>query len=273
MTRFGLEEVTVRLGGRTALDQVSLDAHSGQVAAVVGGDGAGKTTLGRVLVGLTRVSGGRVRRPGSNRVGYQPAGSGTWTDLTVSENLAFVASTYRIGQSEFKRRLDQLLETTGLTESRNRLGTHLSGGMRQKLGVAMALLPQPELLVLDEPTTGVDPVSRFELWRLISQAAAAGTAVVLTTTYLDEAERASTILALDQGHPLAYGDLEDIRSSVAGRIFAADHPVGWPYRWRRGSGWRMWSADATPPGADSIDPDLTDLLTAVAVAREAKGLR
>jgi ABC-2 type transport system ATP-binding protein len=271
MSTFGMTAVTVRYGERLALDRVSLRVAPGEVVTVIGGDGAGKTTLCRVMTGLVGVSTGLVNRPTGSRIGHLPATSGVWPDLTVSENLEFVATAYRLGKVESRRRIAVLLEATGLADSRQQLGGWLSGGMRKKLGVAMALLPEPELLVLDEPTTGVDPVSRFDLWRLISRTAAAGTAIVLTTTYLDEAVRASVILALDSGSTLAWGDVEEVRAAVGGGFFSRSFAGEQPYRWRRGSTWRLWTpqADGVPLGARPIEPDLTDVLTAAALAREA----
>lgn len=269
MTGWGLSDVTVDFGDIAALERVSFEVKPGELVAVIGGDGAGKSTVCRVLVGLIRPSQGQVRRPGGYGVGYLPATSGVWPDLTVTENLAFVATTYRLSKSEYTERLQVMLETTALVDSRDRLGGELSGGMRQKLGVAMALLPQPELLVLDEPTTGVDPVSRSDLWRLMSRIAADGTAVVMTTTYLDEAERASQILALESGRTLAWGDLERVKGAVPGRIFKLDHSIDHPYTWRRGRSFRMWSPEGIAPvgGRPVDDPDLSDLLTAAALAQ------
>jgi ABC-type multidrug transport system ATPase subunit len=257
---WGLESVSVTLGRRRALDAVNLDIELGEVAVVVGGDGAGKTTLGRVLARLVAVDSGSVHLPTRDKVGYQPAASGTWPDLTVQENLEFVASAF--GKAPARSRIDTLLQMTHLVEARGRLAAALSGGMRQKLGVAMALLAEPELLVLDEPTTGVDPVSRAELWRLISKAAADGSAVVMTTTYIDEAERASRILALDDGRALYSGKPDQIGSVVTGTIWGSDKEVDWAVRWRRGREWRFWSSGEAPPAAHRIEPDLTDELIA-----------
>lgn len=271
MTGWGLFDVSVELGETIALERVSLEVRPGEIVAVIGGDGAGKSTVCRVLAGLVPASKGQVRRPSGHRVGYLPPSSGAWPDLTVTENLAFVGTAYRLGKVEFQRRLEIMLEATALADSRHRLGGELSGGMRQKLGVAMALLPQPELLVLDEPTTGVDPVSRFELWRLMSHIAADGTAVVMTTTYLDEAERASRVLALESGVVLAWGDLEQVKAAMPGRISTSDHFIDHPYRWRRGRAWRFWSPEGiAPPGARVLEPDLSDLLTAAGLAHELR---
>jgi ABC-2 type transport system ATP-binding protein len=271
MSPIGFDGVSVRFGDVPALDQVTFEVHPRQVLAVIGGDGAGKSTLCRTLAGLTPVAAGRVRRPPRHRIGHLPAVSGVWPDLTVDENLAFVATAYRLGDQRFRRRRELLLEATDLTGATRRLASQLSGGMRRKLGLAMTLLPEPLLLVLDEPTTGIDPVSRFDLWRLISRAAGADTAVVMTTTYLDEAERASALLALDAGSVLAWGDLDKVREEAAGATFSSSYRLEHPYRWRRGSGWRYWSPTGeTPPGVHPVEPDLNDILTAAALAREAR---
>jgi ABC-2 type transport system ATP-binding protein len=262
---WGLEAVTVDFGDTTALTDVDISLRPGSITAVVGGDGAGKTTLARTLAGLTRVTAGRVIRP--ERVGFQPEMSGVWRDLTVEENLGLVAKAYRMGNDEAGSRIGELLEITGLTGARDRLGGELSGGMRQKLGAAMALLATPELLVLDEPTTGLDPVSRVELWAFITRAAAEGRAVLVTTAYVNEAERAGTIVVLDEGHVLAAGALEEVLAAVPGKLFITDHP-GDALSWRRGGSWRIWSPSGAPPeGATPIVPDLQDAVTVAALAR------
>jgi ABC-2 type transport system ATP-binding protein len=206
---WGARDVTVRAGQVTILNGVSLAVPRGQVTAVVGGDGAGKTTLLRCLAGALAADAGEVTTPGARRTGYLPVGSGTYPDLTVAENLAFRAAAYRLPPAAARARAAELTGRAGLTAARDRLAGQLSGGMRQKLGVICALLPEPDLLVLDEPSTGVDPVSRAGVWQLIAGAAAAGAAVVLSTTYLAEAQRAAAVLVLDGGAPLAAGTPEE----------------------------------------------------------------
>ncbi|MDX1690358.1 MAG: ABC transporter ATP-binding protein [Acidimicrobiia bacterium] len=262
---WGLDGVGVRLGDATALDDVTITVEPRAITAVVGGDGAGKTTAARVLVGLTPASSGRVRRPAS--IGYQPESSGVWRDLTVTENLQLVAGAHGVRSGEAARRIGELLDATDLTAARDRLGGRLSGGMRQKLGVAMALLPDPDLLVLDEPTTGLDPVSRLELWAFLARTVESGTAVLLTTTYYDEAARASSIVALDDGRVLATGPLERVLGAMPGAVFEVGSGGG-PRSWRRRGRWRLWSPDGTaPPGSTPVDPDLADAVIAAALAR------
>jgi ABC-2 type transport system ATP-binding protein len=179
---WGCRRLGVRYGATTALEEVTFEVAAGTVAAVVGGDGAGKTSLLRALAGSVRPAAGTVRRPEEHRLGYVSAGPGVWADLTVDENLSFSGRAYGLDAAELERRVAGLLERTGLAEARDRLAGQLSGGMRQKLALTMAVAHQPDLLILDEPTTGVDPVSRAELWRLLAASAAGGAAVVVATT-------------------------------------------------------------------------------------------
>src|SRR5580692_4832981 len=176
---FGGTGIWLSYDGRPVLQDVTVSAVPGQLTAVVGGDGAGKTSLLRCLAGALRPEAGRIRTPGPMRTGYLPASSGVYPDLTVAENLAFRAAVYRMPPAAAAGREAELLERAGLTAARGRLAGQLSGGMRQKLGVIAAMLHQPDLLILDEPSTGVDPVSRSGLWWLIVSAAAHGAAVVL----------------------------------------------------------------------------------------------
>jgi ABC-2 type transport system ATP-binding protein len=263
---WGVRDVTVRLGDHLALDHVDLDAAPGAITAVVGGDGSGKTTLLRVLVGAVRPDSGTVRRPAPEQVGYFSAASGVYTDLTVAENLSFAATAYHARDN---RRQAELLDSAGLAQVTHRLAGHLSGGMRQKLGLVMAMLHDPALLVLDEPSTGVDPVSRTELSRLIVRAAAAGSAVVLSTAYLDEAERATSVLVLDAGRPLRSGSPEDIIATVPGHVVVrATRPAG-DRSWRRGPGWHEWVPPGLPgpPPGPPADVDLEDAVIVATLQR------
>jgi ABC-2 type transport system ATP-binding protein len=272
---WGSRDLTVRFGHHLALDDVSLEVPAGRVTAVVGGDGAGKTTLLRCLVGAIAPDAGEIRRPDARRIGYLSSTSGTYPDLTVEENLAFSAGSYGLSAGETQERAAAFLDRTGLTEARDRLAGNLSGGMRQKLGVIRAMLHRPELLVLDEPTTGIDPVSRADLWWLIARAAADGAAVILATAYLDEAERASWVLALDAGRVLAEGPPEQIAAGVPGAIVTTtERPGGEAGRrsWRRGARWRTWSPlESVAPQGEAVQPDLHDAVTVAALARELEG--
>ena len=253
---WGTEEACVRYGDKLALDHVTFRAVPGRVSAVVGGDGAGRTTLLRCLAGALAVTSGRVRLPPALRIGYLSAGSGVYPDLSVDENLAFRATAYQLPAAVARERSAELLERAGLSGARDRLAGRLSGGMRQKLGVIASMLHQPDLLVLDEPTTGVDPVSRADLWWLIARAAANGAAVVFATSYLDEAERALDVLALDDGRELASGTPDEIIAAMPGTLrVSGARPEGDARRraWRRGGRWRIWD----PPGGPG--PLVTDL--------------
>jgi len=278
---WGTEEACVRYGDRLALDHVTFRAVPSRVSAVVGGDGAGRTTLLRCLAGALAVTSGRVRLPPPLRIGYLSAGSGTYPDLSVDENLAFRATAYQLPAAVARERSAGLLEWAGLSGARDRLAGRLSGGMRQKLGVIASMLHQPDLLVLDEPTTGVDPVSRADLWWLIAQAAANGAAVVFATSYLDEAERAVSVLALDDGRALASGTPEEIIAAMPGTLRVSDaRPEGEAGRraWRRGGRWRIWDPPGQPgqPGEPQepgrpVAPDLQDAVTVAILARELAG--
>jgi ABC-2 type transport system ATP-binding protein len=260
--------LTVRYGETTALDDVTMEVPAGQISAVVGGDGAGKTTLMRALVGRVPPSHGRVSAPPEREIGYQPASSGTWPDLTVEENLAFVGGMYGLTAAARERRRDELLDRAGLTAARDRLASRLSGGMRTKLGFCMALIHDPSLLVLDEPSTGVDPVSRVELWRLLAESAASGTAVVLATTYMDEGERAAHVTVLDRGRALLAGPPADVVSSFPGAVVTTDRPVRPEMSWRHADGYREWWPDGTVPTGHTVDVDLEDVTIVAALHTE-----
>lgn len=260
---WGVRNLTVRFGAVPALEQVTVAAHPGTVTAVVGGDGSGKTTLLRVLAGIPIPHRGVVSRPEPERIAFVPTGSGAMGDLTVAENLDFVARAYRLRR--WRGRADMLLGRTGLAPYRDRLGRQLSGGMRHKLGVVMGMLPAPELLVLDEPTTGVDPVSRSELWRLIAAAAGEGAAVLIASTYLDEAERAATVVVLHRGRTLLAGTPEQVAASLQGSIVDVARPTDPARAWPRGARWREWRPGGDP---DAVAPDLEDVVIAASLAAE-----
>ena len=269
---WGLERATVAFGDRAAIESVTMAVPTSTVTAVVGGDGSGKSTALRALVGLVSLAEGRAERPATERVGYLPASSGVYPDLTVAENLAFVAAAYGMSRRDLDRRAATLLDRTGLTPARDRLGGNLSGGMRQKLGLALALLHQPDLLVLDEPTTGIDPVSRAQLWRLIAGAAAAGAAVALATCYVDEAERAATVAVLSDGQVLLDGSPEEVVARTPGAVVDSAARLDPVRSWLRGVRWRTWSPDGTiPPGAARAELDLEDAVIVAELARLRHG--
>jgi ABC-2 type transport system ATP-binding protein len=246
---WGTTALVVRFGPVTALDHVDLDIEAGRVHAVIGGDGSGKSTLLRVLAGVKAADGGEVRRPPAGRIGFVSPGGGVFPDLTVAENLEFVAQAYRL--SDWRDRADHLLRRARIAALTDRLAGHLSGGEHRKLAGTMALLPGPELLVLDELTTGVDPFSRMELGRLVTDAAAAGTAVVAATAYLDEAERAEHVLLLHGGRGLASGSPQSIIDGLPGSVEETAEPDS-EYAWRRGAHWRRWRPTATRPAGARV---------------------
>ena len=231
---WGVTDLTVRFAAVVALDGVELPVPPGAVTAVVGGDGAGKTTLLRVLAGVQAPSAGRVRRPPARRIGFVSAGAGVYDDLTVAENLEFAGGAYGVrGERARRPRRAAAGRRTGSTRCGDRLAGDLSGGMRQKLAFVLAVLHEPRLLILDEPTTGVDPVSRADLWRLIAAAAAGGTAVAARHHLLGRSR------ARRPGAPAR-------RRARAGRRTAgADHRRRCRGRWPR----RPRRQAASPPGA------------------------
>jgi ABC-2 type transport system ATP-binding protein len=267
----GASELFVTYGKTVALRDVSMSVPAGQVSAVVGGDGAGKTTLLRCLAGSLAPGSGTVRRPAKERIGYLPASSGIYPDLTVAENLDFRAQGYGMTRQAARERAAEYLDRAGLTVAAGRLAGQLSGGMRRKLAVIASMLHQPELLVLDEPTTGVDPVSRSDLWWLIARAAAEGCAVVLASTYLDDAERCTSALVLDAGLALASGTPEQIIAAMPGtlrEVAAKPDGAAAARSWRRGGRWRVWDpGQRAGAGTGLIEPDLQDAVTVAALGQ------
>jgi ABC-2 type transport system ATP-binding protein len=256
---FGTDRVTVRFGDVTALDAVTVKLTAGEVTTVVGADGAGKTTLMRVLAGLVDPEYGSVNVPGADRLGYLPSGGGSWKNLTVAQNVAFVGAAYGLTGADLATSADPILERAGLGHVTDRLAEQLSGGMRKKLGVVLALLHSPDLVILDEPTTGVDPVSRVELWRLIAEAVANGATTIMTTTYTDEAERAGSVVLLSEGHVLLSGTADELVAAVPGDVGIVDSPTDRSMAWRVGPVFHEWFPDGSPDGVVPLEPDLEDV--------------
>jgi ABC-2 type transport system ATP-binding protein len=243
----------------------------GAVRAVVGGDGAGKTTLLRVLAGTVQADSGSVRRPTADQIGVMIEVPAVYTDLSVDEHVSFVAASYGVWDPD---RVQELLRRANLLEARSRLGGQLSGGMRQKLAVILALLHRPALVLLDEPTTGLDPVSRAEVWRLVSRAAAEGAAVLLSTTYLDEAERADVAYVLHDGKVLLAGFPTGLLAGARGAFGLTAVPVDGLPSWRRGHAWRVWAPDgALPEGVTQDAPTLEDLVISAQLAHQGVAAR
>jgi ABC-2 type transport system ATP-binding protein len=220
-----------------ALEGVSLEAPRGMLTALVGPDGAGKTTLIRLAAGLLRADSGQLEVLGidvakdpqqiQDRISYMPQRFGLYEDLTVSENLDLYADLHGVTQEARAKRYPRLMEMTNLGKFTGRLAGKLSGGMKQKLGLACTLVRSPDLLLLDEPTVGVDPLSRRELWDIVRDLVdAQGLTVLLSTAYLDEAERCGHVVVLHQGKVLAQGPPGDITAIARGRVFVAELVAG-----------------------------------------------
>src|SRR3954467_598965 len=205
------DRVTKRYGQLTAVDQLSVTIERGEMFGLIGPDGAGKTTSLRMAWGLPRPAAGQIRVPGHDPVkqhravtadlGYLSQRFSLYGDLSIDENIAFFAEIHGVRGYEPAR--DRLLERTQLASFRSRRADRLSGGMKQKLALACTLVHQPKILMLDEPTTGVDPVSRREFWKLLSEFLAHGLTIVMATPYLDEAERCARVALLHEGRLLA----------------------------------------------------------------------
>jgi ABC-2 type transport system ATP-binding protein len=265
---YSVRSATVCFGSVLALDDVTVEVPGGSVVAVVGGDGAGKSTLLRALAGEVPLDGGTVEGAPKQRLGYLPASPGSWAALTVTQNINFVAGIYGLAGDELTARRAELLDRASLTSAADRPAARLSGGMRRKLGFLMAIVHRPALLILDEPSTGIDPVSRVDLWRLASEAAASGAAVLMSTTYLDEAERAAHLVVLDRGRVLVQGSYDQVRAGFAGLVTQTDQAARAEWAWRRGRVRHEYWPDADPPpGATMVTPDLEDIVIALSLAR------
>jgi ABC-2 type transport system ATP-binding protein len=198
----------------TAINNVNLEIEKGKIIGLIGPDGAGKSTLLRLLAGLLKPSYGSVffkeidvaKFPSKikEKIGYMPQHFSLYGDLTVFENLKFFADLYQISHKEFKERMNELLNFSRLTAFQNTLAKNLSGGMQKKLVLACSLFHTPEILLLDEPTTGVDPISRRELWQLLYQLNNQGVTILFTTPYMDEAQKCQKVGLIYEGQLLAY---------------------------------------------------------------------
>ncbi|WP_336249082.1 ATP-binding cassette domain-containing protein [Stomatohabitans albus] len=276
-----LSNLTITYGRQVALDHFSATFAPHTISALVGGDGAGKTTLLRRLAVPANHKRQCLTGLPAHQIGYQPATSGVWNHLSVAENLAFMGRAYRIPRIVAQARTQELLQIADLEGTEQRLAKQLSGGMRQKLGVIMAMLHEPALLLLDEPTTGVDQESRASLWRLIETASDNGSTVILATAYMDEAEQADQVFVLNDGRTLAKGTPKEVIAQSPGTIWeepipslaqhreqpTRDTPTlptaetsGRQWSWQRGHTQLYWfSSSAQPPTNESLHRATVDL--------------
>jgi ABC-2 type transport system ATP-binding protein len=230
------DRVTKRYGAVMALQSLSLDVQAGEMFGLIGPDGAGKTTSIRLMGGLLRPDEGRVavlgrdpvaeHRAITGAIGYLSQRFSLYGDLTIDENIAFFAEIH--GVKRFEAARDRLLEMTQLTPFRARRADRLSGGMKQKLALACTLVHEPRVLLLDEPTTGVDPVSRREFWKLLSEFLARGLTILMATPYLDEAERCARVALLHEGRLLALDRPAELQTVLRGQLLEVTTDGGRP---------------------------------------------
>ncbi len=221
-----VERLVKRFGPSAAVDGVSFDVRRGEMFGLIGPDGAGKTTTIRLLCGLLRPDSGRVAVLGrdpvrdhaalTHDIGYFSQRFSLYGDLSIDENIAFFAEIH--GLKQYDARRNRLLEMTQLTPFRGRLADRLSGGMKQKLALACTLVHEPTVILLDEPTTGVDPVSRREFWKLLSEFLEQGITILMATPYLDEAERCSRVALFSGGRLLVVDTPAALKQGLRGAI-------------------------------------------------------
>ena len=220
--------------GVVAVEDLSFRVAPGEIFGLVGPDGAGKTTTLRILAGVLPPDGGTAvvaghdvaREPErvKHAISYMPQRFGLYEDLTVAENLRFYADLFGVGRKDFLERAERLLGASGMSEFRKRLAGKLSGGMKQKLGLSCALIHHPQVLLLDEPTTGVDPVSRRDFWRILYSLLAEGVTILTSTAYLDEAERCHRLVLMHEGRALACDTPARLKQRLTGAVIGVVTP-------------------------------------------------
>ncbi|MFP4497650.1 MAG: ABC transporter ATP-binding protein [Vulcanimicrobiota bacterium] len=235
-TEVEVKSLTKKYGNVEALKGISLKVGHGEIFGLVGPDGAGKTTLLKILMGILSYDGGEVLIDGEdsrnyierirNKLGYISQNFSLYGDLTVEENIDFFARLYPEA-GDISRRKSQLLDFIGLDRFKDRLAANLSGGMKQKLALLCGLIHKPPIMIMDEPTTGIDPVSRREFWKIIFQLQKDGLTVVSSTPYMDEAEQFNKLALIHKGEILKTGSADQIRKSVPGQAIEVlcDKPI------------------------------------------------
>ncbi len=229
-----VQGLTRRFGAQAAVDGLDFEVAPGELFGLVGPDGAGKTTTLRMLAGVLSPTAGDAHLAGTSvardpegvkpRIAYMSQRFGLYADLTVAENLAFYADLYRVPRAERAERLERLYRFSNLDPFRDRLAGKLSGGMKQKLGLSCALIHQPQILLLDEPTFGVDPVSRRDLWLILHERVAQGVTAIVSTAYMDEAERFDRLAFLHRGRILALDRPQALQAAFPGELVAVSTP-------------------------------------------------
>lgn len=222
------ENLTKRFGATTAVSRLSFDVHDGEIFGIVGPDGAGKSTLLRLIAGILVPGEGSVEIRGVNvqrnpylikeNLAYMPQRFGLYEDLTVEENIYFFGRLFGVSAGDIRKRLPRLYEFSRLEPFRDRPAGKLSGGMKQKLGLACCLVHRPGLILLDEPTNGVDPVSRREFWKILYGLLSEGVTIVVSTAYLDEAERCNRVALMYEGRFVMTGTPGEIKASMGGSL-------------------------------------------------------
>ncbi len=223
------ENLSKKFGALTSVNNLNLEVKKGEIFGLVGPDGAGKTTTIRMFSGILQPTAGeawvldhpisREAEPLKEKIGYMAQRFALYSDLTVMENINFYADLYAVPQKERPPRIDRLLAFSNLAPFQKRLAQNLSGGMKQKLGLACALIHTPQVLFLDEPTNGVDPVSRRDFWRILYDLLKEGVTIFVSTAYLDEAERCHRIGLMHQGNLLSVGTPDEIKGLMKGELW------------------------------------------------------
>lgn len=222
------EHVCKNFNSIQALKSISLQVHPGEIFGLIGPDGAGKTTFIRIMTTVMSPTTGKINVLGwdtdkqaqkiKDNIGYMSQQFGLYHDLTVLENLKFYADVYQLSADQWHQRLPHLLAFSGLAEFKKRKAGNLSGGMKQKLGLICTLIHTPKILFLDEPTNGVDPLSRREFWKILYNLSSQGMTIVVSTAYLEEAERCTNIGLIHQGELLAVGSSQHIKQMITQKI-------------------------------------------------------